>query len=150
MIVGIGGSIVGYYSWPDSLENIFYIIITGGLVSCVTLLLMPLHGPKEIDDGAQDEENDHRVNDDDDKDDDDKSERATGGLRGFFQSLHNLNQSLHSVLDESQVDHASSRNLKMGEKPASITSVLKNKDLLMYGGSAFFFHLGNAGILPLL
>ena len=62
-----------------------------------------------------------------------------------------MRRSLQNLTEESCIDHASSRNLRQGENPVSrLSMALENKDLRLYVGSSFFFHLGNAAILPLL
>jgi len=157
-VVIIVAGIVGYFTYPD-VSGVFYIIGFGGLMSCLTLLFMPLNDKKAIQHQMfHAETTPHRDVNDEKETDKTTSFTLIGPRRNLFlsakskiqESLHSISESLHNVLDESQVDHAASRNLKEGEDPATFASILKDKDIVLYCLSAFFFHLGNAAILPLL
>ena len=71
----------------------------------------------------------------------------------LFMPLSSKSQKDEEELHDNQnslIDHEASRNLTPGGTPDTYMSILKNRDIVLFGSSVFFFHLGNAAILPLL
>lgn len=140
----------------------------------VALALGPIINDDDYHEKNGDEENDEMDNDTDDdgndEDDDtldDESDtnphfvrRSTrlikqASLRlflgdAFEDSDDNDDGTNTSASSRSLINHDSSRNLAEGGTPTSYITMLQNKDFVLYGLSVFFFHLGNAAILPLM
>ena len=139
-VIIVFAGVVGYFIYPD-VADIFYIIGAGGIFACTALLLLPLSNPNNIT-----LHNDDDVNGIDSLDQTDHD----GNPSSLRTMLKKAAHSMHGSLDESRVDYATSRNLNQGDTPATFTTMLKDKDIILFGLSVFFFHLGNAAVLPSL
>jgi len=125
--------VIAFLSYPN-VTGVFYIIGGGGLLACLSLVLMPLSVEEDLDiDSCKDQVEAPAV-----------SERP--GLRGTFSKKQDpLNTSTRSIISQE-----SSRNLSVGSEASTFLSILKDRSILLFTLSVFFFHLGNAAVLPLL
>eukprot|EP00985_Skeletonema_marinoi_P008447 scaffold3842_cov150-Skeletonema_marinoi.AAC.1 len=122
--------VVSFVLYPNNV-GVFYIIGAGGLMACLSLLLMPL----TISEGESDSDSSSSPSSIPDGAD------ARGGRRSSNRPGLSRTRSL--------IDQKSSRNLE-GEEATSYSSIIKDKNIAIFASSVFFFHLGNAAVLPLL
>lgn len=113
-------------------DGVFYVVGGGGLLACLSLVFMPL-SIQEDPVGPWEEEN-----------------VSTGaGERGLQRAMTARNDPLN-VSTRSIVSQESSRNLSVGSEASTFASILRDRNIVLFGLSTFFFHLGNAAVLPLL
>ncbi len=132
--------VISYCLYPNNV-GVFYVIGAGGLLACVSLMLMPLTISKGENDGNHPSTSSSNSN-------------ANGnGLGTQAQDSSRSSTSntpgLSRTHTRSLLDQKSSRNL-VGEEASSYLSIIKNKNIAIFASSVFFFHLGNAAVLPLL
>ena len=129
-IISIAGIIGILY---PNIEGVFYTIGLSGLLACFALIFMPL----SIHEEEKEKEDEEEVN---------------------FEDVEELSETANSFCRKkilvrrksSLINYESSRNLDVGGTPATYISILKNKDIVLFGCSVFFFHLGSSSVLPLL
>lgn len=132
--------VVSYALYPNNV-GVFYIIGAGGLLACVSLMLMPL----TISEGETDDNNPSSSS---------SISNANSNSNGLGAQAQDSSRSSTSnrpglSRTRSLIDQKSSRNL-VGEEASSYLSIIKDTNIAIFASSVFFFHLGNAAALPLL
>ena len=118
---------VSFLLYPN-VVGVFYIIGGAGFIAVLSLAIMPLSVSEEDDHSAS-----ASIQDDSEQNIPASSVRPQLGRR-----------------QRSLIDQKSSRNLGVGEEVKPYSSILQDRNIALFAFSVFFFHLGNAAVLPLL
>ena len=136
----IVAGVVSFVLYPNNV-GVFYIIGAEGLMAALSLLLMPLtisEGESDTDSTSSSlSSSSSSIPDGADAQAQDGQHRSSNSNRPGLSRTRSL------------IDQKSSRNLE-GEDAMSYSRIIKDKNIVMFAASVFFFHLGNAAVLPLL
>jgi MFS family permease len=121
-------AVIAFYLYPE-LVGVFYIVGGGGLLACLSLVFMPLSIREDV-----------------------KSYPGEILMATEIISKATKDDQPKRSLGKSPsiIDQATSRNMFEGETAKSYGSILKDRNIALFAFSVFFFHFGNAAILPLL
>ncbi len=126
----IVAGVVSFLLYPN-VVGVFYIIGGAGFLACLSVIIMPLSVCEEDDCSASIIK-------------DDTEQNIPASSPGQSSQRPSLTRK------RSLIDMKTSRNLTEGEEVKSYSSILKDQNIALFALSVFFFHLGNAAVLPLL
>ena len=127
--------VVSFFLYPNNV-GVFYTIGAGGLMACVSLMLMPLTISEGDESGTDSSLSSSSIPNGD-------------GVEATAQDSSRSSSRPGLSRTRCLIDQKTSRNLE-GEKARSYSSIIKDKNIAIFASSVFFFHLGNAAVLPLL